>query len=127
MKYAIFIWIFSLFVTKSYAQNICELNKSKSNLIICLAKKSNKEKILVYTFGTWCAPCLKHLPNAIGLAKNYDLDFYVLLIDKENSQREFDAIEYLNQIQEKNNLEINRVILKDSNGRPNKKYKLLLE
>jgi|TARA_R100000306_G_C4359627_1_gene134624 thiol-disulfide isomerase/thioredoxin len=135
MKYAIFIWIFSLFVTKSYAQNICELNKSKSNLIfkvdaddiICLAKKSNKEKILVYTFGTWCAPCLKHLPNAIGLAKNYDLDFYVLLIDKENSQREFDAIEYLNQIQEKNNLEINRVILKDSNGRPNKKYKLFLD
>ncbi|MEH6764687.1 MAG: hypothetical protein V7655_09330 [Aequorivita antarctica] len=114
--------------------NYCELEKSKSdkiftvdkNDIICLSQNSEKEKTLVYTFGTWCAPCLKHLPNAIELAKNYNLDFYVLLVDKENSDKELVAIQYLKQTEETTNFKIKVVNLKDKNGNPNKKYKQFL-
>ena len=131
----LFLILLSLICQMSFGQNKdCELTKSKSGKIftvdkediLCLATKSEKEKTLVYTFGTWCAPCLKHLPNAINLARDYNLDFYVLLIDKENSDRELTAIGFLNQIQEKINFEIKVLNLKDENGRPNKKYKQFL-
>ena len=130
-----FIAFFSLISQMSIGQNKdCEMTKSKSDKIftvdkddiLCLAKNSKKEKTLVYTFGSWCAPCLKHLPNAIDLARDYNLDFYVLLIDKENSDRELTAIGLLNQVQEKIKFEIKVLILKDENGRPNKKYKQFL-
>lgn len=120
----------------SFGQNKdCELTKSQSDKIftvdkddiLCLAKNSKNEKTLVYTFGIWCEPCIKHLPNAINLARDNNLDFYVLLTDKENSDRELNAIEYLNQIQEKIKFEIKVVNLKDENGRPNKKYKHFLK
>ncbi len=111
-------------LTKSASQKIFTVDKDD---IICLAKTSKKEKTLVYTFGTWCAPCLKHLPNAIKLARENDLEFYVLLTDKENSDRELTAIGFLKQIQEKINFEIKVLNLKDENGKPNKKYKQFLD
>lgn len=113
----------------------CNLVKSKSgeiftvdkDAIICLAKNSKKEKTLVYTFGSWCAPCIKHIPNAIKLARDYNLDFYVLLTDKENSDRELTAIRILNEAQKQIDFKIKVVNLKDENGRPNKKYKHFLK
>jgi thiol-disulfide isomerase/thioredoxin len=131
----IFLIIITLSFEISFGQNTnCELTKSASEKIfivdkddiICLAKNSEKEKTLVYTFGIWCAPCIKHLPNAIQLARENNLDFYVLLMDKENSDKELNAIEFLKQIQEKINFEIKVINLKDENGRPNKKYKQFL-
>ena len=131
----LFLIILTSLCEISVGQNTnCELVKSKSDKIftvdkddiICLAKNSEKEKTLVYTFGIWCAPCIKHIPNAIKLARENNLDFYVLLIDKENSDKELNAIEFLKQVQEKINFEIKVVILKDENGKPNKKYKQFL-
>ena len=66
------------------------------------------------------------MPNAIELAKNYNLDFYVLLVDKENSDKELAAIQYLSQTEENTNFKIKVVNLKDMNGNPNKKYKQFL-
>tara|TARA_R110000772_G_scaffold137108_2_gene245968 strand:+ start:594 stop:1175 length:582 start_codon:yes stop_codon:yes gene_type:complete len=132
----VFLTILILTIQKSFGQNTdCELTKSTSEKIfivdkadiICLAKNSKKDKTLVYTFGTWCAPCLKHLPNAIKLARENDLEFYVLLTDKENSDRELTAIGFLKQMQEKVNFEIKVLNLKDENGKPNKKYKQFLD
>ncbi|WP_452231902.1 hypothetical protein [Lacinutrix sp. MEBiC02595] len=111
-------------LTKSASEKIFKVDKDD---IICIAKNSQKEKTLVYTFGTWCGPCLKHLPNAIKLARENDLEFYVLLTDKENSERELTAIRFLKQKQEKINFEIKVLNLKDENGKPNKKYKQFLD
>ncbi|WP_296317129.1 TlpA family protein disulfide reductase [Winogradskyella sp. UBA3174] len=131
----IFLIILTSIFETSFGQNSnCQLTKSASekiftvdkNDILCLAMNSEKEKTLVYTFGIWCAPCIKHLPNAIKLAREYNLDFYVLLMDKENSDKELNAIEFLKQIQEKIKFEIKVINLKDENGRPNKKYKHFL-
>ena len=115
-----------------FSQNgICELTKSEYNEIntvdkndvICLAKNSKKDKTLIFTFGIWCSPCRKHLPNAIKLAEENDLDFYVLLMDKEDNVRVSSAIEYLKNIKQN----INILVLKDSDGkRPNIKYKKFL-
>jgi thiol-disulfide isomerase/thioredoxin len=107
------------------------LEKSKSNEIytvdgkeiVCLAKNSKKEKTLIFTFGIWCAPCIKHLPEAIKLADDYQLDFYVLLIDKEENNSLIKTINYLQNIKK----DIKILVLKDSDGnRPNKKYKKFL-
>lgn len=50
-----------------------------------MAKTSGKKKTLFYTFGSFCEPCYLHLSNAIKLAKDYDLDFYVLLVEPMTS------------------------------------------
>ena len=51
-----------------------------------VAKASQKKNTLLFTFVSWCEPCHVHLPTAIKLAKDYDLDLYVVIIDPENSQ-----------------------------------------
>ena len=50
------------------------------------AKYSQKKNTLLFTFASWCEPCHLHLPTAIKLAKDYDLDLYVVIIDPENSE-----------------------------------------
>jgi thiol-disulfide isomerase/thioredoxin len=131
----IFFTILTLSFEISFGQSTnCELTKSASEKIfivdkddiICLAKNSIREKILVYTFGIWCSPCIKHLPNAIKLARENNLDFYVLLMEKENSDKELRAIKFLEEIEEKSKFEIKVINLKDENERPNKKYKHFL-
>ncbi len=118
---------------KSYSQkNNCNLTKNLNNVIkvnkddiLCLAKNTNKNKTLIYTFGIWCSPCVLHLPNAIKLAEDYNLDLYVLLIDKENDTKTIKiTVNYLKKIKK----DINIAILKDETekGR-NKKYKRFLK
>lgn len=136
-KNGLILFIILLFLSKiTFGQNLeCQLMKSASDKIftvdkddiLCLVKNSEKEKTLIFTFGIWCAPCIKHLPNAIKLAKDYNLDFYVLLTDKENSDKELNAIGFLNKIQETIGFEIKVINLKDENGKPNKKYKAFLD
>lgn len=75
-----------------------------------LAQKSDKKNTLIYTFGIWCEPCRLHLPTAIKLAKDYDLNFYVLLVDQQNCDKTKRAIDYLQKIDP--NIKI--AILKDS-------------
>ena len=64
-----------------------------------------------------------HLPTAIKLAKDHDLEFYVLLLEAEGDVRTAEAIAYLHDIDK--NIKI--VVLKDAvygekRGRKNKKF-----
>lgn len=74
-----------------------------------LAQKSDKKNTLFYTFGIWCEPCRLHLPTALKLAKDYDLEFYVLLVDPEASDKVTGAIDYLQKIDK----DIKIAVLKD--------------
>ncbi len=62
-----------------------------------IAKKSVKKYTLFYTFGIWCEPCRLHLPTAIKLAKDHDLDFYVIITDSQTSAKTPQAATYLLQ------------------------------
>ena len=111
----LFTILFSFIIVKaqSHCDTLSSFYKDASAVnkddVICLSKNSNKEKSLFYTFGIWCSPCRAHLPNAIKLAKDYNLDFYVLLIEKENSEKTKNAIDYLKNIEKT----IKVLILKD--------------
>src|SRR5690606_41184558 len=115
----------------SNAQENCHLSNSVANPIIavdatdirCIAQNSEKEKTLFFTFGIWCSPCRVHLPGAIKLAEDHDLDFYVLLLERENDDRTKQAIDYLKKLKP----DIKIAILKDSvygikRGKKNKKF-----
>jgi thiol-disulfide isomerase/thioredoxin len=92
------IWIFSFtlaftHINASSAQDVCNLTYSLSRKmmavdasdIYCIAKNTAKKNTLIFTFAPWCAPCRAHLPNAIKFAREHDLEFYVLLVEEENS------------------------------------------
>jgi len=90
------------------SDNLYEINK---NDIICLSKKSNKVT-LIYSFGIWCKPCIAHLPNVIKLKENFDLNLYILLIEKKESKNIKIAIDYLKKQSE----DIKIIFLKDEYG-----------
>ena len=102
----------------SHAQDNCNLKNSAANPILavdtadikCISQNSAKPKTLFFTFGIWCSPCRAHLPGAIKLAADRDLDFYVLLLEKEDDQKTADAIVYLRNLKP----DIKIAILKDS-------------
>lgn len=81
-----------------------------SNDIYKLAQNSGKKNTLFYTFGVWCEPCRLHLPTAIKLAKEYDLEFYVLLVDPQTSNKVTNAVDYLQKIDK----DIKIAVLKDA-------------
>ncbi len=62
-----------------------------------IAKASPKKNTLFYTFGIWCEPCRLHLPTAIKLAKDNDLDFYVIIVDSEKSDKTPAAVSFLKE------------------------------
>lgn len=74
-----------------------------------IAKESTKKYTLFYTFGIWCKPCRLHLPTAMKLAKDYDLDFYVIIVDSWDSDNTLEAVSYLKE-QDK---DINIAVLSD--------------
>ena len=115
-----------------YAQTGCStasfyigVNAVNAKDILCLSKTSDKDKTLFFTFGIWCSPCRHHLPNAMKLAKDKNLDFYVLLIEKENSDKTKKAIDYLKAIDSSMKI----LVLKDSSygTAAGKKYKKFLK
>ncbi|MCF6306327.1 MAG: hypothetical protein L3J09_00045 [Flavobacteriaceae bacterium] len=117
----------------SQSETNCNLKQSKNNEInavdandfVCLAKNTEKDKIIVFTFGLWCSPCIAHLDNAISLKENYNVDFYVLLVDNED---ENELIKKTIIFLRKKREDINIVILKDEYGkRRNRKYKNFLK
>jgi thiol-disulfide isomerase/thioredoxin len=133
-KYLIVIFLTIPFSENSYSQTEnCRLTKSKSNDvyhvnkddILCLSKNSTKNKTLIFTFGIWCSPCRLHLPNAIKIAKDYDVELYILLIDNEEDEKVKDAINFLKA----KDKDINIIILKDKQygKKRNKKYKQFLD
>ncbi|NMH26833.1 hypothetical protein [Flavobacterium silvaticum] len=107
-----------LFVKSAFAQSGCNLTTSSNGKIPavtlediqCIARESGKKNTIFYTFGIWCEPCILHLPNAVGLSRKYDTEFYVLLVDPEMSERTIKAVEELR----KASPEIKIAVLKDS-------------
>ena len=67
-----------------------EITVVTSKTIREIAKNSEKKNTLFFTFGTWCEPCRHHLPTAIKLAKDYNLDLYVLLVDAQKDEQRID-------------------------------------
>ncbi|MCF6168772.1 thioredoxin family protein [Lutibacter sp.] len=122
-----------LYSNMMYSQkNNCNITKGSKEIIkvnkedvICLSRHTNKNGVLIYTFGIWCSPCVLHLPNALKLAQDYNLDLYVLLIDKEDDFKTINlTVNYLKKTRE----DINIAILKDeSEKNRNRKYKRFLK
>ncbi len=71
----------------------CKINKSfydgiysvTTEDVKCLAKNSYQPNTLFYTFGSWCMPCIYHIPSFFAIEKYYKVDLYVLLVDKEDN------------------------------------------
>lgn len=110
----------------------CDLQKSyykelfavTANDLKCIAKNSGKSNVVFFTFASWCEPCLYHLPNFFALKEKYDVDLYVLLVDKEDDSRNDRSKEYVWEV----NKEAKILVIKDieSKGRK-KKYKNFLD
>lgn len=66
---------------ESHYKNIYSVT---SEDVKCLAKFSNQPNTLFFTFGSWCAPCIYHIPTFFLIGEVYKVDLYVLLVDKEN-------------------------------------------
>jgi thiol-disulfide isomerase/thioredoxin len=120
--------IFSIcFSNLLFSQNPCDLQKSSFydlntvdvEQIKCLAQNSDKDFTVFYTFAAWCGPCRKNLPDAINFSKEQNIDFYVLLMDRENDSYVKRAINYLDKIETKQKV----VILSDSLYPPNLRNK----
>lgn len=69
-------------ISKSYYDGIYSVTTED---IKCLAKKSDQPNTLFFTFGSWCQPCIYHIPAFYAIEKYYKVDLYVLLVDKEDS------------------------------------------
>lgn len=100
--------------------------------IRCLAKNSDKEISMFYTFAESCKPCLKHIPDLIPFVIENDLDLYIVLIDRENNFRvewaEIILKRFEQEIREhyQEDFSFKLYVLKDENGRPRKKYNKFL-
>ena len=91
--------------------------------IKCIAKNSEKKNTVLYTFATWCKSCIEHLDTTIKIKDDYDVNLFVLLIEKESSYWVQDAIDLLY----KKDPELQVLVLKDTySKRISKKYKLFL-
>lgn len=141
MRNFYFLFILLFFCYKTQAQS-CHLEKWRDGVeqaylfdaddIPCITEHSEKDNILIYTFGIWCTPCIEDFPDVLKLVVENELDFYVLIKDKEDNWATEDGVDYLMKVQEKweevyPDFKINTLILKDADGRPNKKYRKFLD
>lgn len=94
-KAKLFIIVFLFCFIKAYSQTPiekCKLSKSyyeniysvTSEDVKCLAENSDQPNTLFFTFASWCTPCIYHIPIFFVLKEFYNVDLYVLLVDKEN-------------------------------------------
>ncbi|MNJ98170.1 hypothetical protein D3C87_159330 [compost metagenome] len=81
-----FVSVFSIQAQEGSVASKNEIIAVDTSSIATIAKNSDKKNTLFFTFGIWCEPCRLHLPGAIKLAKENDLDFYVLLVDGMNTE-----------------------------------------
>ncbi|WP_292008542.1 thioredoxin family protein [Chryseobacterium sp.] len=99
-------------------QGSCYLQQSKNinlttvdkNDLQCIARNSDKPNTVFYTLASWCAPCIKHLPDALRLEKDYNTNVYVLLVESEEDNRLKNAV----KIVENESMDAKMLVLKDS-------------
>lgn len=100
--------------------------------IRCLARNSEKDISMFYTFAESCKPCLKHIPALIPFVIENEIDLYIVLIDKEHSYRVEWAEIILKRFEEEikdryqEDFSFKLYVLKDEDGRPRKKYNKFL-
>ena len=81
----------------SYAQSVyeaCGLHKSAHSdfytvdveQVRCLARHSDKDITAFYTYAPGCGSSERGLPLAVELARQYGMDLYLLLMDKEDDK-----------------------------------------
>jgi len=92
IRFFIVTLFLALFLQTNAKTEACNLQKSNySNFytvdveqVLCIARNSDKDITIFYTYADWCAPCRRELPNAIKLAKKNNADFYMILVDRES-------------------------------------------
>ncbi len=132
-------WFFPLLLfcgtLQAQVQDVCRITLNHQNLQIvdyekvkCLAMNSQKSKTIVYTFGIWCQPCIYHLPQALALEQEYDVDVYVLIVDPENTQFITRALVFFKEFDAKYQQKTKLLLLEDVEGKKSrsKKYKSFL-
>jgi len=73
--------------------NVYSLNKTEFETLI---SESEKSYHLVYSFATWCKPCLESLPKVLYFIKNNpNVQLYILNIEKHDSKRQMDVKNFL--------------------------------
>lgn len=113
------------------AQEVCSIVSSKTKDVpavdsadlACKAKNSAHKNTLFFIFGVWCEPCRIHLPGALKLAKEHDVELYVVLLEKEDDKYVTQAVKYLQGIDK----DIQVLVLKDAKygdkrSKKNKKF-----
>lgn len=138
-KYIVFALLFLPVLSLAQSEP-CNLEKNElgnaylvdAEDIRCLAKNSDKEISMFYTFAESCKPCLKHIPDLIPFVIENDLDLYIVLIDRENNFRvewaEIILKRFEQEIREhyQEDFSFKLYVLKDEEGRPRKKYNKFL-
>ena len=104
-------------ISKSFYDHVYSVTAED---VKCLAKNSEQPNIIFFTFGSWCAPCIYHIPGFFGIEKYYKVELYVLLVDKENHRNTEEARNMV--LEAFPNAKI--LVIKDIEGRgKSKKYK----
>ncbi len=115
----------------TFAQTNCSTKTSSTKGAIaidaadlrCIAKNSGKKNTLFYTFGIWCEPCRLHLPNAIKIARQFNIDLYVIIVDAEGSKKASDAVNYLQKLDKDIKIAIYKnSVYGEKTGKRNRKF-----
>lgn len=71
-------------INKEEGNEIYKINKP---ILDDLLKASDKKYSLIYTFGTWCGPCVKKLPQVLELKKDFNnLTLLITTAEKNDSR-----------------------------------------
>lgn len=141
MKGNYFLLSFILFLPSLlWAQNrdeLCRLEMNNTNRAYvvdavdakCLARTSDKDFTLLFTFSDNCPKCASELTEALTLAIKYDIEFFIVLNKKQDSRILAEEISYIKQAERIVNranlgvkLDLQPLVIKDSEGSPKRKY-----
>lgn len=88
-------------VLNSNQNEIYSLNKSEFDSLIKANK--NQKFHLVYSFGTWCKPCVAFLPELLDWVKNNpSVKLYILNIEKDGNKKLQRVKDFLSEVHDFN-------------------------
>lgn len=83
-------------VLNSNKNKIYSLNKNEFDALV--KANNNHDFHLVYSFATWCKPCVEFLPKLLGwVESNTSVKLYILNIEKDGNKRLLDVKNFLFQ------------------------------